>query len=99
MDESIEICSGCGKMPRMTDKMSGTFTCPRCGGTQTMLVTTEKYEETALQLDQRFHQGMMQKNIQEVSKQPIKMRSKKKAKPSKVKKAGKPVSKKSKKKR
>ncbi len=87
MDDSIEICAGCGKMPRMTDKMSGTFTCPRCGGSQTMLVTTEKYEETALALDQKFHKGMMVKNIQEASKEPIKMNVKSKAKISSAKKS------------
>ncbi|MBI5227256.1 hypothetical protein HY988_01590 [Candidatus Micrarchaeota archaeon] len=81
MDESIEICAGCGKMPRMVDKMSGDFTCPRCGGKQTMLVNADNYEKTATELDQRFHQGMMQKNIDEVSTEPLKIKVIKTKKP------------------
>ncbi len=71
MDDSIEICAGCGKMPRQVDHASGSFLCSRCGNRSTMHVTADNYEKTAMELDQRFHQGLQKKKLEAAAAEPI----------------------------
>lgn len=68
MEDTIEICSGCGKMPRAIDKMEGYFICSRCGCRSTVMVSADDYERTAMDLDQKFHEKMIQTKTAEVKK-------------------------------
>lgn len=90
MEDTIEICSGCGKMPRPIDSIGGSFVCSRCGNRSTMFVTGTDYERIVIELDEKFHQALQNKKIQEASKVPIKFKTPKtKKKPSKPKKTAK----------
>ncbi len=71
MDDTIEICSGCGKMPRAIDSLSGVFTCSRCGNRTTMHVTADNYEEVVTDLDQRFHMVTQKKRIEAAASVPV----------------------------
>jgi hypothetical protein len=68
MEDTIEICSGCGKMPRPIDKMQGYFICSRCGNRSTIMVNAEDYERTAMELDEKFHAKLMKFKAAEVKK-------------------------------
>jgi hypothetical protein len=101
MDDTIEICSGCGKMPRSIDKMNGYFLCTRCGNRATTEVNAEDYEKTVTELDQRFHDALLKQRIEAAAKEPIRFAKQKqaKAKPAKRSKPAKKAPKKSAKKR
>lgn len=92
MEDTIEVCSGCGKMPRPIDRMKGYFLCSRCGCRATIEVSSDDYERVVTELDQKFHQKMMKAKVAEVAKEPIRL-------PSRKKKARKPVKKAAKKKK
>ncbi|MBU0591765.1 hypothetical protein KKF81_06845 [Candidatus Micrarchaeota archaeon] len=55
MEDTIEICAGCGKMPRPLDRMNGYFLCSRCGCRATINVTADDYERVVTDLDSKFH--------------------------------------------
>ncbi len=96
MEDTIEVCSGCGKMPRPIDRMKGYFLCSRCGCRATIEVSSEDYERVVTELDRKFHEKMMKAKVAEVAKEPIRPSSrkhKKKARKPK-KKARKPAKKK-----
>jgi hypothetical protein len=80
MEDTIEICSGCGKMPRMIDSSNGQFCCSRCGNRTTMHVTAANYETVVTELDQKYHQTSQQKRIEEALSTPVEI-SKPRAKP------------------
>jgi DNA-directed RNA polymerase subunit RPC12/RpoP len=63
MENAIEICSGCGKMPRSIDTSGGQFVCIRCGNRTTMQVTTEDYEKVVSELDARFHSHVQRQKL------------------------------------
>lgn len=100
MEDAIEICSGCGKMPRAIDRMSGDFLCSRCGNRITLHVNADNYEKTATELDQKFHMVTQKQRIESAASSPVEMRktAKKNAKVAKAKKppkkAAKPAAKK-----
>ncbi|VVC02474.1 Uncharacterised protein [Candidatus Bilamarchaeum dharawalense] len=71
MDDTIEVCSGCGKMPRALDSAGGSFVCSRCSNRSTMFVTASDYEKVVTELDQSFHQNLQAKKIQEAAKSPL----------------------------
>lgn len=73
MDNTIEVCSGCGKMPRAIDNLTGSFACSRCGNKTIIPVTASDYEKVVTELDQRFHQNLQAKKIEEASKIPFEM--------------------------
>lgn len=94
MEDTIEICSGCGKMPRAIDNLSGSFTCSRCGNRATMFVTADDYEKVVTELDAKFHHIVQRKRIESAASSPVEMKAgkakktaKKKATPKKPKKA------------
>lgn len=89
MEDTIEICSGCGKMPRAIDHTTGQFICSRCGSRTTMYVTANDYEKVATELDQRFHQNMQKKKIEDAASAPVELPSPKKSRCMKTKKAAK----------
>ena len=88
MEDTIEICSGCGKMPRAIDHSSGVFVCSRCGNRTTMHVNTDNYEKVAAELDAKFHHHTQKTRVEAAASAPVEMRPKKKAAPKK--KASKP---------
>jgi hypothetical protein len=63
MEDTIEICSGCGKLPRPIDFLNGQFLCSRCGSAKSQMVHTDHYEETATALDAKFHRGIIESRI------------------------------------
>ncbi|MCI0503377.1 hypothetical protein L0Y65_01545 [Candidatus Micrarchaeota archaeon] len=86
MDDTIEICSGCGKMPRAIDSIGGMFTCTRCGNRTTMHVTAENYETVVTELDRKFHMGVQKSRMEaaasaqvEASRKPPRAKAKPKA--------------------
>lgn len=80
MDDTIEICSGCGKMPRSIDTSSGYFLCTRCGNRATTHVTAQDYEKVVTELDQRFHTALLSQRHEAAKQEPIKLEKKKTAK-------------------
>jgi hypothetical protein len=80
MEDAIEICSGCGKMPRSIDTVEGRFVCTRCGNNQTIQVKSDDYEKTAMELDSKFHANVLKQKLASVSKEPIVKASKPRAK-------------------
>jgi len=99
MDDTIEICSGCGKMPRAIDSAAGIFTCSRCGNHTTMHVTAENYEKVVTDLDHKFHMVTQKQRIEAAASSPVEAApkiskaSKKPVKSSKKAPAGKPKAK------
>jgi hypothetical protein len=71
MEDTIEVCTGCGKMPRAMDHASGAFQCSRCGNRSTMSVNTENYEKVATELDARFHTAAQKKRVDEAASHPV----------------------------
>ena len=63
MEDTIEVCSGCGKMPRPIDFLNEQFLCSRCGNSHTLLVTSDQYESIATRLDQKFHSNIIEARI------------------------------------
>lgn len=91
MEDTIEVCSGCGKMPRPIDRLEGYFVCTRCGSRSTMAVKSEDYERVVTELDSTFHQMSMKKKVEDAAKEPIDLSGRKKAKKSSTKAAKKTV--------
>jgi phage/plasmid primase-like uncharacterized protein len=87
MDDTIEVCSGCGKMPRPIDQGAGTFVCSRCGNHTTMHVTADNYEKVVSELDRKFHEMILKKKAESVSHEPIAVKPRKAAKKAAPKKA------------
>lgn len=73
MEDTIEICSGCGKMPRAMDALSGAFVCSRCGNTSKMSVKADDYEKVASELDQKFHSKAQKVRIEAAADHPVDM--------------------------
>jgi hypothetical protein len=71
MEDAIEICSGCGKMPRSIDTIEGRFVCTRCGNIHTMQVKSDDYEKIATELDSKFHANVMKQKLASVISEPI----------------------------
>lgn len=92
MEDTIEICAGCGKMPRAIDLGAGSFVCSRCGNRTTMHVTADNYEHVVSDLDRKFHESILRERAAAVSMEPITV--KKTAKKAAARKAGKPGAKK-----
>ncbi|MBU0533114.1 hypothetical protein KKB44_06495 [Candidatus Micrarchaeota archaeon] len=70
MEDTIEICSGCGKMPRPIDRMQGYFICSRCGNRSTIMVTADDYERIAMELDQKFHETILRSKAAAIKEEP-----------------------------
>lgn len=79
MEDTIEICSGCGKMPRPIDYLNDQFLCSRCGCSGTTLVSSEEYEHTVTKLDAKFHKGIIESRVAVIRKEhgPIRAKAKK----------------------
>ncbi len=71
MEDTIEICAGCGKMPRSIDYRDGYFVCSRCGNRATIQVTADEYESVVISLDERFHKKIMRIRHELASKEPV----------------------------
>ena len=74
MEDTIEICSGCGKMPRAIDLAEGYFMCSRCGSTTTMHVSADDYEKVVTELDQRFHMNSQKQRIEAAASHPVEVK-------------------------
>lgn len=74
MEDAIEICSGCGKMPRAMDHLSGQFLCSRCGNRVTMHVNADNYEKVATELDQKFHMVTQKQRIESAASVPVELK-------------------------
>lgn len=100
MEDTIEICAGCGKMPRSIDNSNGSFMCSRCGYRATTMVSGEQYEKIVTDLDKKFHERMLKSRFEAVAGEPLRsVKPKKTAKKTVAKKSKKAPAKKSKKKR
>jgi len=71
MDDAIEICSGCGKMPRSIDTVDGRFVCTRCGNDRTIQVKADDYEKVATELDSKFHADVLKQKLASARSEPI----------------------------
>ena len=71
MEDTIEVCAGCGKMPRPIDRMKGFFLCSRCGCRATIDVSSEDYERVVTELDQKFHEKMIKAKVSAAAEEPI----------------------------
>jgi hypothetical protein len=79
MEDTIEICTGCGKMPRALERAEGSFVCSRCGNHATQQVSAEEYEKVAVELDSQFHMATQKSRIESAASAPVEMRRPKKA--------------------
>jgi len=95
MEDTIEVCAGCGKMPRAIDLGAGSFVCSRCGNRTTIQVSADNYEKVVSELDARFHAMMLQKKAAAVPHEPIGAVKSRKPAAKAAKKAGKAPAKKS----
>ena len=71
MEDTIEVCASCGKMPRPIDRMKGYFLCSRCGCRATIDVSSEDYERVVTELDQKFHEKAIKAKAVAAAKEPI----------------------------
>ena len=71
MEDAIEICSGCGKLPRSIDTNRGEFVCGRCGNRTIRNVSATEYEFVAVELDKSFHAQMMKRRLAEARSEPL----------------------------
>lgn len=71
MENCLEICNGCGKVPRSLDLSLGSFSCSRCGHDKTITVNSDEFERVTFNLDQSFHQSLMQKRLATAMSSPI----------------------------
>jgi predicted RNA-binding Zn-ribbon protein involved in translation (DUF1610 family) len=83
MENAIEVCSGCGKLPRSVDTLSGHFVCTRCGNRTTIQVTATEYEKVVSGLDASFHARMLTQKLASVKSEPIVVRRAAKKSPKK----------------
>jgi len=65
MEDSIDVCSKCGKMPRAIDMANGSFRCSRCGNNQIIPVKGDDYEKVVIELDRRFQEMNAARRIEE----------------------------------
>jgi hypothetical protein len=79
MEDAIEICSGCGKLPRSIDTSGGLFVCIRCGNKTTIHVSASDYEKIVTELDARFHTFIQRQKIASAMEEPILRGKQKKA--------------------
>ena len=56
VEDLLEICARCGKMPRSIDFDIGTgeFRCTRCGNSELMVVSSSDYERVVAELEDKF---------------------------------------------
>jgi len=94
MEDTIEICSGCGKMPRSLDHAAGSFVCSRCGNRSTTHVSSDNYEKVVVELDRNFHEKILRVKYQIAAAEPIRAKKSKAAPKKAAKKAVKKVAKK-----
>jgi DNA-directed RNA polymerase subunit RPC12/RpoP len=69
MEDTIEVCSKCGKMPRALDQESGYFVCTRCGNNQLMAVKSDDYERIVTELDANYQERVAQARLEVVEKE------------------------------
>lgn len=69
MEDTIEVCSKCGKMPRAIDLVNGFFRCTRCSNNQLMAVSGDDYEKVVTELDARYQERVAQKRLEIVEKE------------------------------
>ena len=70
MESSLEICNGCGKVPRCLDLSLGSFSCSRCGHKQTISVNSDEYERVIFNLERSFHEALIRKRLDSVMSSP-----------------------------
>ena len=70
MESSLEICNGCGKVPRSLDLSLGSFSCSRCGHKQTISVSSDEYERVIFNLERSFHEALIRKRLDSVMSSP-----------------------------
>ena len=89
MDDSIEVCSRCGKMPRAIDLANGSFICSRCSNSQLIAVKGDDYEKIVTELDRNFKSTTAAKRLEEAKELPPEpmFKKKKTVKPKTVQKA------------
>ncbi len=69
-EDTLEVCSNCGKMPRGIDLVSGAFKCIRCGNRSLLSVRDADYERIVSELDQKYQSALAQVKIEEVKSMP-----------------------------
>jgi len=70
MEDSIDVCSKCGKMPRAIDMANGSFRCSRCGNNQIIPVKGDDYEKVVIELDRGFQEMNAARRIAEAKELP-----------------------------
>jgi len=69
MEDTIEVCSGCGKMPRPIDFLNNQFLCSRCGSSKTVFVNSDDYEKVVTDLDAKFHSKIIESRVAVIKKE------------------------------
>jgi DNA-directed RNA polymerase subunit RPC12/RpoP len=96
MEDTIEVCSKCGKMPRAIDQTTGFFNCTRCGNNKLISVKADDYERIVIELDSNYQKKVALIRRESIEKEmPIGNPKKKSSKIKKVVAKKKPVKKKS----
>jgi len=69
MEDTIEVCSKCGKMPRAIDQASGFFRCTRCGNSELMPVRADDYERIVTELDRNYQEHVASMRRETIEKE------------------------------
>ena len=71
MEDTIDVCSRCGKMPRSIDLINGFFSCSRCGNNQLIAVKGDAYERVVTELDRKYQENLSKTRLESVEKNPV----------------------------
>lgn len=69
MEDTIQVCSKCGKMPRVIEQELGFFICSRCGNKELVSLKTEEYERVVIELDRNYQDSVSKQRIETVTKE------------------------------
>lgn len=69
MEDTIEVCARCGKMPRMVEQEKGFFVCSRCGNKELISLKADEYERVVAELDRNYQEALSKQRIEVVAKE------------------------------
>jgi hypothetical protein len=70
-EDVIEVCGGCGKLPREGELQNGNFSCTRCGHAKLLQVTSAEFDLIVPELDRTFLQSMIKRKMDDVFSLPL----------------------------
>ena len=69
-EDTLDVCSNCGKMPRGIDLVNGAFKCIRCGNSQLLAVRDQEYESVVTELDRKYQSELAREKLDAAKSMP-----------------------------